>query len=160
MARGTEVPDFVTESGYTTDIRSRAKVGGGQPTYESYVYDRQKDTSFVIRTTQIPGIYDKPDYAKDYPGRDTAKAARGVIINGPYWSEKGTHAIVNIRSQDNKDRWIMLLDGATGKLSPVDRQRDEAWWQARVSAGAASAGSMNKPAGSRAKRQGTATFIP
>lgn len=127
MARGTEVPDFVTESGYTTDIRSRSKVGGAQPAYESFVYDRQADTVIAIRTAQVPGIYDKPDYVKDYPGRDTAKAARGVIINGPYWSEKGTRAIVNIRSQDNKDRWIMLLDPATGKLSPIDRQRDEAW---------------------------------
>ncbi|WP_341843382.1 S9 family peptidase [Chitinophaga caseinilytica] len=127
MSRGTEVPEFVTETGYTTDIRSRSKVGGAQPQYESFVYDRVKDTSFAIKTTQIPGIYDKPDYTKDYPGRDTAKAARPVIINGPYWSEKGTQAIVNIRSQDNKDRWIMLLDAASGKLTPVDRQRDEAW---------------------------------
>jgi hypothetical protein len=37
------------------------------------------------------------------------------------------YAVVDIRSQDNKDRWIMQLDAATGKLSPLDRQRDEAW---------------------------------
>lgn len=127
MARGAEVPTFVTENGYTSELRTNAKVGSPQNRYESFVYDREKDTAFPIRTTQIPGIYDKPDYAKDYPGRDTAKTARPVIINGPYWSEKGTYAIVNIRAQDNKDRWIMLLDAATGKLTPLDRQRDEAW---------------------------------
>lgn len=58
--------------------------------------------------------------------KGTAKL-RGVIISNPWWSEQGTHAIVNIRSQDNKDRWIMLLDPATGKLRILDRQRDEAW---------------------------------
>ncbi len=36
-------------------------------------------------------------------------------------------AIVDIRSQDNKDRWIMQLEAATGKLLPIDRQRDNAW---------------------------------
>ena len=30
-------------------------------------------------------------------------------------------------SQDNKDRWILLLDPATGELELLDRQRDEAW---------------------------------
>ncbi|WP_341837595.1 prolyl oligopeptidase family serine peptidase [Chitinophaga pollutisoli] len=127
MARGAEIPTFVTDNGYTGSVRTNAKVGSPQSRYESFVYDREKDTSFAIRTLQIPGIYDKPDYVKDYPRRDTGKTARPVIINGPYWSEKGTRAIVNIRAQDNKDRWIMLLDPATGTLTPLDRQRDEAW---------------------------------
>lgn len=125
--RGAMVPNFVTESGFTGELRTNAKVGTPQPSFESYVFDRLKDTVLPIKTAAIPGINDKPDYVKDYPGRDTAKKTRGVIINGPYWSEKGTHAIVQIRSQDNKDRWIMLLDEATGTLRPLDRQRDEAW---------------------------------
>lgn len=49
------------------------------------------------------------------------------MINGPYWNEASTFAIIDIRSQDNKDRWIMELDAATGKLRLLDRQRDEAW---------------------------------
>ena len=43
------------------------------------------------------------------------------------WNEKGTNAFVDIRSQDNKDRWIVLIDAATDKLTIADRQRDEAW---------------------------------
>jgi dipeptidyl aminopeptidase/acylaminoacyl peptidase len=34
---------------------------------------------------------------------------------------------VEVRSADNKDRWLMLLDGASGRLRLMDRQRDEAW---------------------------------
>ena len=55
------------------------------------------------------------------------------------WSDNGSHAVVNIRAADNKDRWIMLLDPESGDLKPLDRQRDEAWvagpginvWQGR-----------------------------
>lgn len=120
----TIVPAFVTESGNTQDIRSRSKVGAPQGSFESFVYDREKDTVLPIKTANLPGITDRPDYAKN----DTGKAnPRGVMISGPIWSEKGTHAVVEISSQDNKDRWIMLLEPATGSLRLIDRQRDEAW---------------------------------
>ncbi|WP_143305335.1 S9 family peptidase [Chitinophaga vietnamensis] len=125
-AKSTIVPDYVTASGFTTDIHSREKVGAPQGSFSTFVYDREKDTVLPVATNTLPGIKDQPDYVKDYTKKDTP-AVREVIINGPYWSEQGTHAIVDIRSQDNKDRWIALLDGATGKLTTLNRQRDEAW---------------------------------
>ncbi|RAJ02475.1 dipeptidyl aminopeptidase/acylaminoacyl peptidase [Chitinophaga skermanii] len=124
---GTIVPAFVTETGYTTDIRAGAKVGNPQATYETYIFDRVADTVISIQTNQIPGISDLPDYVKDYPEDSTKPKPRAVVINGPIYSTNGTHAIVDIRSQDNKDRWIMLLQLATGKLELLNRQRDEAW---------------------------------
>ena len=125
----TIVPDYVTESGYTTDLNTRTKVGNALGKFEFYVWDRQRDTLMLIKTDAIPGIQDLPDYAKDYPKRYEGKKPtnRPVAIYGPYWNATGTYAIVDIRSQDNKDRWIMQLDAATGKLIPIDRQRDEAW---------------------------------
>lgn len=129
-ARNTIVPDYVTKSGFTTDIPSREKVGAPQGTFESFIYDRQQDTVLAIKTAAIPGIKDVPDYVKDYPSKDTAVkkvADREVIINGPYWSPEGSRAMVDIRSQDNKDRWLMLLDATNGNLQLLDRQRDEAW---------------------------------
>lgn len=130
--KSTIVPSYVTESGFTKDIPGRSKVGVPQATYSSYIFDTEKDTVIAISTTDIPGITDQPDYVKDYPQRDTALKTHGpsprpVVINGPYWSTQGSYAIVDIRSTDNKDRWLMLLDAATGKLSLLDRQRDEAW---------------------------------
>jgi dipeptidyl aminopeptidase/acylaminoacyl peptidase len=126
-AKNTIVPDYVTESGFTTDIPGRTKVGAPLGKYEFYVFDTEKDTVLQVLPDSLPGIGDVPDYVKDYPARKTGKTTRGVIFNGPYWNTAGTAALVDIRSQDNKDRWIMLLDAATGKLQPVDRQRDEAW---------------------------------
>jgi dipeptidyl aminopeptidase/acylaminoacyl peptidase len=149
--RSTIVPAYVTESGFTQDIPGRTKVGAPQGSYSFFVFDTEKDTVISVATDQIPGITDLPDYVKDYPERvsDTAALSkkgtagdsaspeasskqragkpRAVVINGPSWSEQGTHAVVDIRSQDNKDRWLMLLDAATGKLRILDRQRDEAW---------------------------------
>ena len=127
--KSTIVPDYVTESGYTTDLNTRTKVGNALGKFEFYVWDRQSDTLMLIKTDGIPGIQDLPDYAKDYPKRYEGKkpANRPVAIYGPYWNATGTYAIVDIRSQDNKDRWIMQLDAASGKLIPIDRQRDEAW---------------------------------
>ena len=57
---------------------------------------------------------------------DTFDTERNVIILGPAFSDNGL-AMVVVRSQDNKDRWIMLLNMEDGSLSLLDRQRDEAW---------------------------------
>jgi Tol biopolymer transport system component len=46
---------------------------------------------------------------------------------GPVWNETEDLAVVVAMSHDNKDRWILLLDPATGNLELLDRQRDEAW---------------------------------
>ncbi len=134
-AKNTLVPNYVTESGFTTDIPSRTKVGASQNTYEFFVYDITRDTVLQVKTNDIPGITDEPDYKKDYlttkakdeKSKDAKPATRPTIFHGPIWSPDGKNAVVVIRSSDNKDRWIMLLDCATQKLTLVDRQRDEAW---------------------------------
>ncbi|MBC9930352.1 S9 family peptidase [Chitinophaga qingshengii] len=124
--KNTIVPEFVTASGFTTDIHSREKVGAPQDTRESFIYDRERDTVLSVVLTDLPGIRDLPDYSKDYPGRDSAKV-RTVSISGLSWSDKGTHAIADVRSDDNKDRWIVLVDLSSGKVKSLNRQRDEAW---------------------------------
>lgn len=123
------VPAYVTESGFTTDINGRTKVGAPQGRSDLYVYDRQSGKVMMVKTDSLPGIGDQPDYVKDYPAKtgEGKRQARPVNVGGPYWNETGTEAVVDIRSQDNKDRWIMRLDAATAKLTLINRQRDEAW---------------------------------
>ncbi len=129
--KSTIVPNYVTETGFTTDINGRTKVGHEQNSYEFFVYDREKDTVIAVKTEQLPGIKTEPDYVKDYPVKDTSKkkkaAVRPVEFANQIWSANGSHVLLNIYSQDNKDRWIMLLEPSTGKLSTIDHQRDEAW---------------------------------
>ena len=134
-AKNIIVPSYVTESGFTQDIPGRTKVGAPLSSSEYYIFDRQKDTILLIKTDQLPGIKDLPDYystknINDSSAKDSSKnkiTTRAVSIFGPTWNDKGSYAVVDIRSQDNKDRWLMLLDCATAKLSILDRQRDEAW---------------------------------
>src|SRR5690606_5550744 len=52
---------------------------------------------------------------------------RGVYVSGPFYSEKGDKAVITLRSVDNKDRWIALIDLSNLALKILDRQRDEAW---------------------------------
>jgi dipeptidyl aminopeptidase/acylaminoacyl peptidase len=123
------VPDYVTESGFTSELPARTKVGAPFTQTDFYVYDREKDTVILVAINNVPGIRDAPDYLEDYPKKhDTAKAAlRDVTVYGPYWNEAGTNAFVEIRAYDNKDRWLMQLEAHTGTLKLIDRQRDEAW---------------------------------
>ncbi len=127
----TIVPDYVTESGYTTDIPARTKVGNPLGKSELFIFDKVKDKLIAVipDSASVPGITDRPDYTKDYPALYANKRApvRPVTINGPFWNPSGSAAVVELRSQDNKDRWIMQLDPETGKMKMLDRQRDEAW---------------------------------
>jgi dipeptidyl aminopeptidase/acylaminoacyl peptidase len=129
--QNTVVPNYVTASGYTEDINGRTKVGEPMATYENYIYDNQRDTVYSIHVEQIPGIKDLPDYVKDYPkqleGRKKKNEDRKVSLAGPFWNDEGSIAVVVADALDNKDLWILKLDIATGNLSLVDRQRDEAW---------------------------------
>ena len=130
--RTTKVPDFVIESGYTEELTSRPKVGSPQPNYSLWVINLHQDTAYQVSTKELPGIYDKPLFLKDYVQKDSVWKAqydqpRAVSFAGPIFNSTGTRALVTARSMDNKDRWILGLDVASGKLEVLDRQHDEAW---------------------------------
>lgn len=129
--KSTTVPDFVTESGYTTDLNARPKVGSDQYTYEAWILNVKTGDTYQIKTDAIEGIKDKPKYLKEYAEnpsdyKDTYDEPRSVDINSPIFSGDGK-AIINITSQDNKDRWIMLINLDNGSLKLIDRQHDDAW---------------------------------
>ena len=131
--KNTIVPSYVTESGFTEDIPGRTKVGAPQGVQEFFVYDTEKDTVFAIKpdTAALPGLTDLPAYLADYPKikeeRSRRPQPRALGFQAVSWSPAGGHAVVDIRSQDNKDRWLVALNPATGKLQLLDHQHDEAW---------------------------------
>lgn len=123
----TIVPNYIDATSYTTDLNTRSKVGDDKTTVELAIYNIEKDTVYTVQTNTLPGIKDLPDYVKDYPDKDWEKKEREVITSPAYFSDNGTQAIVNVRSKDNKDRWIAKIDLSSGALTNLDRQRDEAW---------------------------------
>lgn len=127
----TIVPDYVTESGYTTDLNTRSKVGSPQYTSESWILNLKTGDTYQIKTDSIEGIYNKPKYLKEYAKntteyKETYDIARTVEIDSPIFSDDGK-AVVNITSNDYKDRWIMSLNLSDGSLKLIDRQHDDAW---------------------------------
>ena len=126
-SKPTEVPHFVTSDGYVYSEKARAKVGTQQPVRSDvFLYDRKRDTLIEPDLSDLPGIKEYPAFFKEYDHK-TPNTPRSVLTFGPYWSDNGKHAVLEIRSQDNKDRWIMQMDNTTGDLKLLDRQRDEAW---------------------------------
>ncbi|MFO7843641.1 MAG: DPP IV N-terminal domain-containing protein, partial [Bacteroidales bacterium] len=121
----TEYMNYVTESGYAESEKARAKVGGPQSIFELHVIDTKKDSSYKVVADDIPGITEWPEYFKEY-GKECSEP-RKVSVFGTKWSDDGKYGLVEVRSLDSKDRWIMLLDPETGALELLDRQRDEAW---------------------------------
>lgn len=126
-SESTNVPNYVDESGYTVDLPARSKVGEDKTKVKLGIYNFEKDTIYTLDTAQLPGITDLPDYTKDYPDRDWEEKEREVAPATVYFSPNGKTAVANIRSKDNKDRWIVEIDLESGDLKTLDRQRDEAW---------------------------------
>ena len=126
-AKRTIVPNYVTQSGYTTDLNTRSKVGGEQGNFEIGIYNIEIDSFYIIDHSQLPGIQDLPDYVADYPDKTWEPKDRLVSANDILWSEDGQYAVVHFGAIDNKDRWIMRLMPNSGELITIDRQRDEAW---------------------------------
>lgn len=119
-AKQTVVPTYVTESGFTDELTARSKVGEPLPRYTLAVYDRDRDSVMTIKPDGLPGIERNPDSAKPSP--------RPVRYTSVRWSDDGNNAFLQIFSQDNKDRWIVLIHPDQGTLgSVVDHQHDDAW---------------------------------
>ena len=128
---GTNVPNFVTESGYIEMLPSRPKVGSPQTEYQQWIYLVEKDSFYQIDLSVLPGIYDKPAYLLDYVDDPLSfeteyDSPRNAIAHGPYFSSGG-QMLLEFKAIDNKDRWICLLDPMTGALKNIDTQHDDAW---------------------------------
>ncbi|HJU88797.1 MAG TPA: prolyl oligopeptidase family serine peptidase, partial [Gemmatimonadaceae bacterium] len=107
-AQQTEVPQFVTKSGYTEPLRVRNKVGDEQP---------------VRRVAHMSLPSGELKWLLVVQG-DTSRPAGSVQVIG--WNEPGTGALLDVVSRDNKTRWLHVVSDA-GALRTVDTQRDSAW---------------------------------
>ena len=131
-SKNTIVPNFVTESGYTEDISGRTKVGDTQnrtrlltinvTTGETKNIDhgqRLTATNPINRTEQTQ--------QGERPTRPQQPRDRDVQLTQLQWSEDGKNAVLMARAADNKDRWVLLLDPATGKTKVLANIHDDAW---------------------------------
>ena len=138
-SRTAQVPNYITESGFTEEISTRLKVGEPTRTFEFGVYDIAGDTVFNVTPDSLPGIFETSEFATAPAKVDSAqsdssrtkksskKKSRAVNWHGPFWSDDGKSSFVVVTSLDNKDRWIALFDITTRRLKTLDHQHDDAW---------------------------------
>lgn len=82
------VPNYVTASGFTEDIRTRTKVGDALGGSRVGVLE--------IATGEVAWA-------------DLGLEDREVSVSRVIWSPDGTRAVAHVRAQDNKDRWFVVL---------------------------------------------------
>ena len=127
-AANTQIIDYVTETGFADVINARAKVGRASSSYTLHLADAERDTTYTVDLSTLPGAneWPMPNIADPdtIDGVDTTRTLRAF---GPYWNADGSHAVLDVRSADNKDRWIARLHPEDGSVTALDRQHDEAW---------------------------------
>ena len=104
--RSTVVPTYVTRSGFTDVIDSRAKAG-----YPSRIV---KAGFMDTATGEVKWL-------------DYGLGTRAVAPGGALWSPDGKVCLTTARTEDHKDAWLLKADPATGKTTVVEAVHDEAW---------------------------------
>jgi len=124
----TQVMDYVTETGFADAINARAKVGRAPSGYTLHLADTERDTTYTVDLSTLPGADEWPlaDIA-DPDTLDGIDSTRTLRAFGPYWNEDGSHAVLDVRAADNKDRWLARLNPEDGSVTSLDRQHDNAW---------------------------------
>jgi dipeptidyl aminopeptidase/acylaminoacyl peptidase len=114
-ARGQDTPNYVTVSSFPEMIPGRTNVGDTQPVRKLAILNLKENKTVWADSTTFGG--------KEL----NSQAARIIDWNVPEVSPDGANTVVSASAQDNKDRWYLRLDPATGKAQVLDNYHDEAW---------------------------------
>lgn len=125
----TKVEHFITDDGYTSNKSARSKVSvDNLSKHKMGIFNIQKDTVYYVSFSKLTGIMDYPAYYQEYDNlKDNEKVEKAVIMVSPIYNKTGTKAVFELRSQDNKDRWIVELNLNSGEITELEHQHDEAW---------------------------------
>ncbi len=104
--RQTDVPQYVTRSGYTEDLRVRTKVGDAPAKGRVGLITVRSGTATWLKAL----------------GADTATGSYTLIG----WNAAGTRGLMQSFSGDNKSRLTQAVD-PTGTLTTIETLRDTAW---------------------------------
>jgi dipeptidyl aminopeptidase/acylaminoacyl peptidase len=134
-AKPSIVPNYVTESAYTVDIPARANVGDTQDRRLLAVLNLKTGKSVWADGSFAPPVSDIDKPAPPKPTEDSTpatappgpKAEREIRWSMPIVSADGRQVVAAARSADNKDRWLVTLDPATGRTRIIDTLHDDAW---------------------------------
>lgn len=124
-----EMEVFITADGYNKSKATKSKVSTNNLVNTKFgIFNVAKDTVYTVNFSSLSHIQDVPEYFKLYEkNKNAEKKDKLIVAQAPIYNEDGSYAIVEIRSQDNKDRWLVNLNLATGSFKEIEHQHDEAW---------------------------------
>jgi dipeptidyl aminopeptidase/acylaminoacyl peptidase len=127
--KGDIMATFITADGYNKSSEIRPKVSiKNFFKMKLGIYNTEKDTAYYADFSKLSHIKDKPKYYEQYPDLNKEEPAqRDVYVNPVIYSNDGKFAVADIRSQDNKDRWIISLNLENGTFKEIEQQHDDAW---------------------------------
>jgi dipeptidyl aminopeptidase/acylaminoacyl peptidase len=136
QARRTQVPRFVSESAYTEEIDARTKVGDAQERRQLAILNLKTGDAVwagldgIVDPVQIPKprTSDEPAAEAEEKTKPAASSPKRPVRWGQLLlSPDNSKAVVSVRSHDNTDRWLVLIDPATGRTKVLDHLHDDAW---------------------------------
>lgn len=128
--KGTHIEEYVSSDGYSRSVNARPKVGSEDPKHELYFWDLKKDTCFQLKLDGLTGVKNRPEFFKEYEAENfqpTSDAPKNVIFHSHGFNDAGSKSLIEIKSYDNKDRWIVYIDTALQSLSEIEHQHTESW---------------------------------
>ena len=120
---------FITADGYNQMPETKEKVSVKNLVKTRYaIYSVAKDSVYFVDFSALSHIQDTPKYYELYDNlKNKAKEDKLIVAQAPVYNEDGSFAFVEIRSQDNKDRWLVNLNLEKGNFEEIEHQHDEAW---------------------------------
>lgn len=125
----TKVEQFITADGYTKNTNARTKVSTANfSKHKLGIYSIKKDSVSFVSFSNLTDISEFPEYYTEYDDlKNKEKTEKAIVMQAPVFNQDGSLAVLEIRSQDNKDRWIVQLDLNSATITELDHQHDEAW---------------------------------
>ena len=121
--------NFITKDGYNQSVNTKEKVSISNLSKSKFgIYAVAQDSVYFMNFSTLSHIQDQPTYYQEYENlKIKEKEDKLIFVQTPTYDELGIHAITEIRSLDNKERWIVELNLEKGTFKELDYQHDEAW---------------------------------
>lgn len=118
--------NFVTEDGYNKSQNIKSKVSTDNFFESKFtIYNVEKDTVYQPDFSKLTNFLALPPYLQTKTKKTQDK--RFIHVNQTQFNANGTICIVDIRSQDNKDRWLVQINLENNTIKEIDHQHDAAW---------------------------------
>jgi len=120
---------FITADGYNQTPETKEKVSVNNLVKTKFgIYSVAKDSVYYVDFSSLSHIKEFPKYYTSYENlKNKSKEDKLIVAQSPIYNQDGSFAITEIRSQDNKDRWLVSLNLQKGTFTEIEHQHDEAW---------------------------------